>query len=287
VSLDPRAPERVIAPSVGEAPSTALAHSALPLWRTGSRVAWLLAGGVAALFLVLGGIGAAADANNDSGTRIALGVIAGLVVVRLFGTAVQAVRAAFGATPWLELHPELGLRLHDKILMREPIEVRPEALRAAAVEGPPRRRRGLGASLVRFPVDGAGAWTWNARLGSRLPQLGHARDIPNLMLVLREPISAPRVRRGSRTWMLGHPPHGRVRRGEPLCGLLCTVRDPELAQQALDAWGLSGSASPADLDAVVAQPPSRQRQARFGRFAVGAFVVWAVVNALAGFGVFG
>ncbi|MCW3065506.1 MAG: hypothetical protein JWN32_2678 [Solirubrobacterales bacterium] len=288
MTLDPEAPERVVAPSGGEATAAAaFEHAALPLWRSGSRVTWLLVGGLVALFLLLGGIGAAADPGVHTATRIFLGVVAGLVLIRLLVGTMQAFRAAFGDTPWFELHPHLGLRLHDKILMREPIEISRAALAAGAVEGPPRRRRGLGSDLVRFPVDGAEAWTWSARAGSRLPQLGHARDVPNLVLVFREPIAAPRMRRGNRTWMLGHPPHGRVRRGDPVCGLLCTVRDPELAQRALAAWGLDRDLSPAALDLAQPLPPSRRRQAQFGRFAVGAFVVWTVVNALAGFGVFG
>jgi hypothetical protein len=87
--------------------------------------------------------------------------------------------------------------------------------------------------------------------------------------------------------MLGHPPHGRVHSGEPLCGLLCTVRDPELAQRALNAWGLAGSLTAADLDGVDPAPPSRRRQGRFAQYAITAFVLWTGANALYGFGVFG
>ena len=308
MTLDPQAPERVGVPGVAAAPGAApLTHSALPLWRTGSRVAWLLAGIGLFLFALLGGIGAAADDTSSSGTRIAAGVIGGLIALRLLFGTVQGFRAAFGDTPFLELHPELGLRLHDRIVLREPLEIPRRLLRAGAVDGSARRpaarhpasllrlalassswrRRGLGSTLVRFRVADADAWCWGARGGSRLPQLGHARDVPNFALVLSEPVPAPRVRRGNRTWMLGHPPHGRVRKGEPLYGLLCTVRDPELAQRALSAWGLTGSLECADLDPVEATPPSRRRQVRFGRYAVAAFVVWTGVNALYGFGAFG
>jgi hypothetical protein len=295
VTLDPQAPERVGAPADGNRPThpgqtpfsaAPLTHSALPLWRTGSRVGWLLAGIALFLFALLGGIGAAADDTSSTGTRIAAGVIGGLIALRLLAGTVQGFRAAFGDTPYLELHPELGLRLHDRIVLREPLEIPRAQLRAGAVEGPPRRRRSLGSTLVRFRVAGAEAWCWGAREGSRLPQLGHVRDIPNLALVFTEPIAAPRARRGSRTWMLGHPPHGRVRKGEPLCGLLCTVRDPELAERALAAWGLTGTLECADLDPVDAVPPSRRRQVRFGHYAVAAFVLWTGVNALYGFGAF-
>jgi hypothetical protein len=288
VTLDPQAPERVGTPAPAEAQGAApLAHSALPLWRTGSRVGWLLVGIGLFLFALLGGIGAAADDRSATGTRVAAGVIGGLIALRLLFGMVQGFRAAFGDTPFLELHPELGVRLHDRIVLREPLEIPRRLLRAGAVEGPPKRRRGLGSTMVRFRVADAEAWCWGARDGSRLPQLGHARDVPNFALVFSEPIPAPRVRRGSRTWMLGHPPHGRVHKGEPLCGLLCTVRDPELAERALAAWGLRGALECADLDPVEAAPPSRRRQVRFGRYAVAAFVVWTGVNALYGFGAFG
>lgn len=283
------APDGVAAPAGIASPSAdgALTHSALTLWRTGSRVVWLLAGAGLFLLALLGSIGVAADNTSSTATRVAIGVVGGLIALRLLAGTVQGFRAAFGDTPYLELHPELGVRLHDKILMREPIEIPRAALRAGAVEGPPRRRRTLGSALTRFPVEGTGAWCWGAWEGSRLPKLGHARDIPNFVLVLREPIPAPRVRHGNRTWMLGHPPHGRVRRGEPLGGLLFTVRDPELAQRALDTWGLAEPLRPADLDPVEPAPPSRRRQARFAHYAVAAFVVWIGLNALAGFGVFG
>ena len=282
--LDPTAPERVLMPS--PAPARGLEHSALPLWRSSSRVVWLAAGAVAALLAISAGLGAAGDSSINSASRVVLVAVGAVALLRvLFGT-IQAFRAALGDTPWLEVHPDLGLRLHDRIVLREPLVIPRDALRAGAVEGAPRRRRGLGASLVRFRVADAEAWTWSARSGSRLPQLGHARDIPNVALVLNSPIAAPRVRRGSRTWMLGHPPHGRVRGGEPLGGLLCTVRDPELLERALATWGLADTLQRADLDLAPPTPPARRRQRHYTQYALAAFVVWTALQALAGFGVF-
>lgn len=274
----------------GGADGLAPAGVSLDLWRPRGRFVWLLVGCVGFVLLLSLALGAFAGPRTTHlprGVWLVVGTLAALQALRLLLGARQGKRAAFGRQPWIELDPARGIVVHDRILLREPLVLPREALAAWAVDEGPPRRRGFGQSIVRFPLPGGEpAFLWGAREGSRLPQLGQARDLPNLALVLAAPVVAPeKLRRPKRGWYLGHPPRGRLAPGEPVPGLLLTLADPASAAATLAGWELAPVARE-HVVGIPARSVARARQRKWEIAAIVAFALWTAFQALGAFGAF-
>lgn len=274
--------------SAGEAGTPGAGSVSLELWRPRGRFLWFLVGIVAFLVLFSLVLGSVDNHRIRPVFRVLIAVVAAMQALRLLLGARQGRRTAFGRQPWVELDPARGIVVHDRILLREPLVLPRTALTAWAVDAGPPRRHGFGQSLARFALPGSEpAFLWGARAGSRLPQLGQARDLPNLALVLDTPVAAPaKLRRPMRGWYLGHPPRGRLGRGEPIPGLLLTLADPARGAQALSGWPGLAPLAREHLANVPARSRARGRQRRWELAAIAAFGLWTAMQALGAAGVF-
>lgn len=148
-----------------------------------------------------------------------------------------AVWIARRPAPRLEVGPtELVVEMPSVLV--EPLRIPRDAVEAALVDEEaaspqPRYRR---RTLPRRVADGATEWLYTLPGPPRLPVIGSGRELPNVAIVLRYPVS-PSVRR--RPWLFADPyRHYTVRRGRSLQGFLLQAADLQQARSLFASAGL-------------------------------------------------
>jgi hypothetical protein len=184
-----------------------------------------------------------------TGTDPLRGRLALLACALVFAAAlVWVARAAYSTlltAPSLSVDAAGTLRIEHRQMLREPFIIERGALLAADVDG--------GDHPARFAVlDGSGPLTpagptvrgylWDATRGARVPVIDAGPGRPNVALVLRHAVAAPRPARGSGL-------HGTVK-GELVDVLLLNARDADQARHVLASLGVLRPITAADIGAA-------------------------------------
>lgn len=174
--------------------------------------------------------------------------------------------------PRLEVGPtELVVEMPSVLI--EPLKIPRDAVEAALVDdeaaSQPRYRR---RTLPRLVGDGATEWLYTLPGPPRLPIIGSGRELPNVAVLLRCPVS-PAVRR--RPWLFADPYRlFTVRRGRSVQGFLLQAAD---LQQARSLFASAGLLEGCHRDAEE-EEDGGSRRVLFGVIAL--TVAWVVILAI-------
>jgi hypothetical protein len=181
------------------------------------------------------------------------------------------------------------VRIEDRRLLREAFTVPRGRVRAVAVDeagavddAGGALRFPFGASTWSHPAGpelAADGWLWQAGAGP-IPLLGAGDEVPNLLLVLDDPVPAPRMRlRGDSL------PRG----GDRLSAIALHVDDPATAHAAFTSWDVVRPLTLDDAHAALPAPPEelwaeRSLRRGWGLAAFGILVpplaLWALFEAI-------
>jgi hypothetical protein len=175
--------------------------------------------------------------NPSPPARLVFGVM-GVAVTAGFGWwMLWRWRLAFSRGS-LSIGPT-GLEVADRGLLREPMRIPRELVRAVADDhGEAISQAG---NPLRFPYGespwlhpsgrdlSAQGWLWQGARDPSVPLLGAGDEIPNLLIVFAEPVPAPRLRLRWRR-------EGLPRRGRALRALALRVDDAHRAEAAFRGW---------------------------------------------------
>lgn len=183
-------------------------------------------------------------AASAAATLVAQLVVAALGAVVLAALAAWAtirLRVLYG-TGTLIVTSE-GVRIEHPGLLKEPFEIARSDVRGVFVDERLPSHARFPVSLTPYPVAGdPDAYLWVRGAEAVVPCLGAPSQDPNLLVLLEDPVLAPRVRVATPTSPL---------RGEALVGLMLCVGDAAAARAAFEPWGLTRVASYEDAGHVV------------------------------------
>jgi hypothetical protein len=219
--------------------------------------------------LALSLVGVLLDATLTAVDRI-LGLISSIVpALLLVWLCYLAIWMANPGRPAVTLGPD-DLIIDHRSLFRRPMHIPRQIIAAAQVdigtEGSLRVRDRF--RLEREDDHGdLPDWLYSKH-GSPLPLVGHFREVPNVAILLREPIRFRSIRRVSRP-VFRHSVRSPIRTKD-VGGFTLAVEQPFLAEQVLRAWGVPIRAFTTE-DAVALRPSDadRRRQSYRTAFTVG------------------
>jgi len=185
-------------------------------------------------------------ADVAQGELILLLVIVALAAA-FFAYVFKVARWDLVGRPVLRVEPTGTITVEHPALLREPLSIPREALRAADVD--------ISEDGARFAIldpqapltpDGRRTvgWLWRSDRGSALPVLDRRPAHPNIAILLSQTLQAPRPR--------GQALHA-VLKGERLGGMLLCAADPAGARSALGALGILRPLTVEDLEPAPAQ----------------------------------
>jgi hypothetical protein len=182
---------------------------------------------------------------------------------------------------YIELGPDALLVRHPG-LFKHPFSVPRDGIKAASIDPRPWRWRWVGnkgrfhlgngsvpaspPAEVGAPVRWAGLggtgevpeWLFSVVGGSPFPLLSNVDDVPNVAILLTEPIRLRAVRRGLRPFATKNPVHVPLQ-ARQVRGLLLKLKDIDAAAGALTAWT---SVRPLTMDDVLAVEPDETYKKR-------------------------
>lgn len=238
------------ASAVGVPAGEELVGATTGLWSSRSeKVVGVLGVGVLMLFaapvIILPGWRSVDPGSGDpAAARLAWAALAAFVLV-IVVRVLASVRKSFLSRPTLTLDATGALTIVHPALLRTPLVLPRDVLLAADVDTSDRDER--------FAVlDGAGPLTpagpqvlgflWDRVRGSRIPLLDAEPGRPNVAIVLRRAVEAPRPTRGT-------PLHSTLK-GERIDALLLRSADPEAARDLLANVGILRPLTLEDLEAA-------------------------------------
>lgn len=238
------------ATAAGIPASEELVGATTGLWSSRSeKVVGVLGLGVLMLFaapvIILPGLRAVDPGGGDPvAARLAWAALAAFVLA-LVVRVLASVRRSFLSRPTLTLDATGALTIVHPALLRTPLVLPRDVLLAADVD--------TSDSDERFAVlDGTGPLTpagpqilgflWDRVRGSRIPLLDAEPGRPNVAIVLRRAVEAPRPTRGT-------PLHSTLK-GERIDALLLRSADPDAARDLLANVGILRPLTAEDLEAA-------------------------------------
>jgi hypothetical protein len=184
-------------------------------------------------------IGASIDASIGTGER-ALAIVSVVVPGLLFvWFAYLGIRMANPGHPHIRLDAT-EMVIEHKALFRHPMRIARSNVEAVDVdvgtEGSlrPRDRFGIAREEHEEHAD-LPAWLYG-RHGSPVPVIGHFRELPNVALILHEPVRFRGIRRVSRP-LFRHTVRSPIRTKE-VRGFTFAAQRPFIAEQCFRAWGI-------------------------------------------------
>jgi len=173
-------------------------------------------------------------------TAVTVFVLGEVLAVLGFVLGLARMRAALATGAHLRLDEGL-LTIDHPALFREPLRVPREAVALVAIDPTTGRAQRIG-DRKRFVVTeqraegNLTACLYSSRRGAPVPIVGQIPpDIPNVLIVFRQPIRMPVVRRAVRALWTKHPELAPSSDAEAR-GLLVKVAQPERAATAFAAW---------------------------------------------------
>ncbi|MBJ7329332.1 MAG: hypothetical protein JHC95_05505 [Solirubrobacteraceae bacterium] len=201
------------------------------------HLAGLLLIGAIALPIAIVTMSAAWFADADPALRIGM-PITGLVLLGLFVVVFRATIWEVVGTPRLRSNANGDLTIDHPAMLRAPLRLSRDDLLAVDVDDTGRDRRFAVNDPRQLSSGQVVGWLWRYGTGATMPVLDATPDHPNIAIILREAVDAPRPR--------GRRPHG-VLRGERIDGVLLRTKDPQAARELFSTLGVLRPVSVSDL----------------------------------------